>query len=235
VLAPGGTAIANGWGFGLTQEIGEPLDHAEFPLGGLSLGTLTACDNSLVTLAVHRVFSAGQTIATLGSVAVDPVTNVVDLTIDLLSPLTAQGGVTSAAASSPSPTWVATTVDADSSFNAISFGFEFLSGAGGELSVHFEDEFLFAIEQVGVPAGPASETIALEEAYPAGTYSIAFRLDSASDSSVRLTDIRLEERRAISVPVASWAGRVVLALIMSGIAATVLMLRRSRPGTRPLT
>jgi hypothetical protein len=100
------------------------------------------------------------------------------------------------------------------------FDYEFLSGSDGILSAHLNGEAVSIAEQDHVDTGVHSEEVWIGEAFSPGGYLVAFRIDGAPTTSVRITDVRFGAL-AQPVPATNSRGSVVLgvAMVLMGGAA----------------
>jgi hypothetical protein len=147
---------------------------------------------------------------TAGEIVIDGAANSLIFSIPLLA---SASGVSDASLSSTNPSWSATLAEADDTFNILSFEYEFVSGSGGVLSAHFDGEIVFTAYQDQLPPGPLSATITLGPSYLAGSYSLAFRLDSGgiTPTEVKVSGVQFEAPTAVEfVPAMSGFFTVLL-------------------------
>ena len=124
--------------------------------------------------------------------------------------------------------WATSVVEVHSRFNALSFDYEFLAGADGIFSVHFDGESVFTAYQNLLPPGVQSQTVTLGTGYPPGTYSLAFRLDSdgTGGTDVEVSNVRFETPHVSSVPALHGGLAALLAAGLCIAGWTVLKWRR---------
>ncbi len=128
-----------------------------------------------------------------------------------------QGGVVM---ETGSPVMVTTFVDLADSASLLSFDFEFLSDAEGLLSVYFDAEQIFELEESWLPEdmGPInSGDLWLGQDFQPGTYALLFRLDPLSEvqSAVRISNVEFGSYIIIPEPSASASAAIAFLALLA--------------------
>ncbi len=237
IITPDGPDAVNGWGFNKSQEIGDPINHSDsgnpptYPKGETtSIGLLISLEQwvAQALIVAEAIDWAAQEISgaliTAGDIVVDAALNSLTFSIPIIASRSAVAGT-----EPPGPSWATSLIESDTPFSVVTFDYEFLSGSGGVLSAHFEGEVIFTAYQDLLPPGPHSATITLTNLYPAGSYSLAFRLDSdgASATDVTVSGVQFEVAPVVVVPALPTILAMVLAMALLGTGLTFAA-RRSR-------
>lgn len=211
------TPVAGSWGFAKTDEFAElPNYSATYPQGGLEdFGAphgVEYCDEEV----------SSNTLASLMSSETEG-----DVTIGFEEVVLRTG----------SPAWLVADIDSPTDFDAIEIEVEFLSASEGWLGVFFEREAVLGVDERHMAPGSQRLRLPLKTLHPAGSYEVAFRLDTsaATTSEVRVAAVRFARTVGLaSVGVFTGTGSLLLggALVCAGIATVRRRLNERRAGTQ---
>jgi hypothetical protein len=180
--------------------MGAPLNHSPYEEGDVvHLGAPFGLTQDPLTPLAEGVAIAWDALENTGVLLMEGAVGTGSGTLTLLVPPPSSPQSLLVNASSAGQTaWGVSQIDTDTQPDVLIFDYEFISGAGGLLSVEFEGNQIFAVPQEFSGTGVQTETIALGGFRPPGTYALAFRLDPTGGTS---TEARVSNVRFASVPV----------------------------------